>query len=1143
VRRNNIPLWLAVIVTMALSACLWNSASAQVLYGTLTGNVTDPSGSVVTGARVTAVSPQTGFTRSTTTNGAGIYQFGDLQPGSYTLSVEGTGFAPFRQENIVVNVNQTVRIDAQIGLDQVATTIQVSSAPPPLQTDTAVVQTNISSQQLEQLPTTSSTGRNFQSLYRLIPGSTPPSEQNSAASNPQRSQAVNINGVSNAANTTRIDGAVDQYAWLPYIIAYVPPQDAIANVDVVTASFDAQQGSAGGAAFGVTIKSGTNQFHGSVFEYNSISDFNARNFFQSVQTLPVVPKNIFNQYGFSIGGPIIKDKLFFFGDWESTRIRKTNSGTASVPTQALRNGDFSGIATPIFDPLTGNPATGANRQQFQGNVIPQGRISPAAATILKNLPLPNINTTTGLNNFQGSTPYSLDRDDIDVKITYTPNQTSSLFGHYSISPDTIKDPQQFGLAGGGAWDAGQPGTATGRLQNVGIGFTHTFSPSTLLDGNIGYTRQRIGAQADDIALGNYGTDVLGIPGTNNGADPNYRGIPAFSFPTGNFTGFGNTNTGSPFLFRDNQYTGNLNFSWTKGAHAMRFGGEYIHAALNHFQPGGGGATITPRGAFFFNGGATASATDLRSSVNSFTQFADFLLGDANTVGKNVQLTDPLTMRFSNFAFYAQDTWQASPKLTLTYGLRYEYYPLPVADHFGLFRYDPSVRSVVNGQSVGTVLIGGVNGQSNSTGVSNGWGMIVPRFGVSYRVDDKTVLRSGFGITVDPDNLRNLINAYPANISLALNGPNQFVPAGSLATGIPALPVPDITSGRVPLPNNVSTSAITTDFRRGYIESYNLSIQRELPGSFVANIAYVGSHAVRQQTNVNINAAPAGGGTAGRLLNTTYGAGTNNTDINSNLPFRGSVYNALQAQLTRRSDRYGSTGLIYTYSAAFDISDNSTFSGLTFAYPAYWDRNWARAGYDRPHNFQWWTIEPLPFGKGQSFLKSGLASKLLGGWQVQTILSWVSGTPMNITSSGQFLNAPGNTAQADQIVAHPKINGVHVNGLGQSTVPYVDTSSFADPANVSPGVAREGTAARNSVRGPGFFDLDAGIKRSFNLTDRVAFQLQAESFDLTNTPQFANPSNLNISTFQITPNGPTSTFGNVTTSNAARTLRLSGRVTF
>jgi hypothetical protein len=405
-----------------------------------------------------------------------------------------------------------------------------------------------------------------------------------------------------------------------------------------------------------------------------------------------------------------------------------------------------------------------------------------------------------------------------------------------------------------------------------------------------------------------------------------------------------------------------------------------------------------------------------------------------------------------------------------------------------------------------------------------------------------VVRSGFGITVDPDNLRNLINAYPSNISLSENGPNQFAPVGSLTTGIPTLPVPDISSGRVPLPNTISTSALPADFRRGYIESYNLSIQRELPWNFVANIAYVGSHAVRQQSSVNINAAPAGGGNAGRLLNTIYGPGTNNTDINSNQPFRGSVYNALQAQLTRQTANHGSTGLIYTYSAALDISDNSTFSGLIFAYPSYWDRNWARAGYDRPNNFQWWTIEPLPFGKDQPFFKSGIASKVLGGWQIQTILSWVSGTPMNITSSGQFLNAPGNTAQADQLVAHPKIHGVHSNGLGQATVAYVDPSSFADPARISPGVAREGTAGRNSVRGPGFFDLDTGLKRSFSITERVAFELQAESFDLTNTPQFANPSNLNISTFNPASPAP-QTFGVVTTSNAARTLRLSGRVTF
>ena len=1117
-------------------------AGAQVLYGTLTGNVTDNTGAVIPNANVKALNGATGVVRETTTNADGSYSFNDINPGTYQITVVAEGFTPQQQNSITVLTNTVARVNVLLAVGAVSQQVTVGTAPPLLQADRAQTDYNISPEQIAELPTTSSTGRNFQSLYRLVPGSTPPAEQNSAASNPQRAQAVNVNGVSNSTNTTRIDGAVDAYPWIPYLAAYLPPTDGIDSINVVTGSFNAEQGSAGGSAINVTIKSGTNAFHGSVWEYNSIAQLNA----QSWQNRTGIrQKNIYNETGGSIGGPIVRNKLFFFGDYDRVTVDKAINGILSVPTAAMRAGMFAGTGTAIYDPSTGT-ATGTGKRQFAGDMIPTNRIAPAALTLLQNLPLPNFGAPGLLvNNYFGSAVNAFDRQSADVKVTYVPTDKTSFFGRYSLSPSTINDPQEFGINPGGAtFDGGQPGTATGLIQNIGLGTTHALTPHFLIDVNGGFTRQRLVATAPDLSLGDYGANQLGIPGTNNNGQFLYGGIPGFYLTT--YASLGNTNTGSPFTFRDNQYTGNANATYVKGSHSIRFGGEYLHAAINHEQPGNG-SNATPRGGFVFSGGVTAPTGGSGNNLNSF---ADFLLGQASNYQKGTQTFNPEALRISTFAFYGQDTWQASKALVVNYGIRYEYYPLPVADHFGTVRYDPSVRSTVTDtfgtHTVGTVLVGGEGGQNQHAGTANGYGQFVPRFGISYQANPKTVIRSGFGMTVDPDNLRQLLQAYPSTVTTNVTGANTLIAATSLnagllstttQVGIPAVVLPNISSGMVPLPASVATFSTLQRFRRGYIESYNLAVQRELPLNLVTTVAYVGTHAIRQISNVNINAAPPGGGAAGRLLNTTYGANTSNADIQAQQPFGESVYNGLQTQLTKNSNNHGSTGIIYTYSKAMDISDNSISSNLTFAYPTYYNRNYALAGYDRKHNFQWWTTYPFPFGRDGLFLKHGVAGYLLGNWRVSTVLSRVSGSPFTVTSSATSLNAPGNTQVADQNYGVPTVLGGRASLAGNGgNYQYLNPAAFATVTAV-----RFGTAGRNDVRGPGLFDLDASLKREFPLYEQFRLEFVADSFDITNTPAFANPT---VTTSGIAAaNISNAGFGQITTSNANRTLRLSGRITF
>ena len=556
-------------IVLCLGFALVPNAGAQVLYGSLTGTISDATKAAVPNAPVTVLDQGTGATRGTTTNAQGEYRVGDLPPGVYSIIVEQTaGFSKYTQKNVVVSVNQENRIDVTLQLSSVSAEVTVNTAAPMLQTEDAQVNHYISQSQIAELPVGSSQGRNFQALYTLIPGAANVVEQNSTASNPSRAMSVNVNGVEDMSNTTRIDGAVNTYGWLPYLIAYVPPADSIQSVNVVTNSFNAEQGVAGGAAINVTIKSGTRDFHGSAWEYNQIFNTNARGYINTPQALPQVPKNIFNQFGFSIGGPVYipkiltgKNKLFFFDAFERTTRRQliTASGPLTVPTPALLGGDFSAATnltgaarTVLYDPQPGGvPVTGPTAQNgyllpqfrtttFQSeygcNCIPKSRQFPGSATMLGLLQ--PISATITNPNYQnqlvgdygsGSGTLAYNRNTNDAKITYNPSDRTSIFGRYSIEPFTVTDPQELGAAGGGTFDGGQPGAAAGRIQNVGLGMSHVITPNMVVDADFGYTRQVTGAQSTiDIADGDFGLNVLGIPGTN-GPGINYVGQPSLMF--------------------------------------------------------------------------------------------------------------------------------------------------------------------------------------------------------------------------------------------------------------------------------------------------------------------------------------------------------------------------------------------------------------------------------------------------------------------------------------------------------------------------------------------------------------------------------------------------------------------------------------
>jgi Carboxypeptidase regulatory-like domain/TonB dependent receptor len=1057
----------SVGLTVVLAALLMHSSVfGQVLYGSLTGNVSDASGASVPGATVEAVNVGTGIVKQTISDDRGGYLFSDLQTGTYRVTVSAPSFRSVVHERVAVTANTVMRLDTRLEVTQVAETVTVSAEVAALQTDRADVSAQIENTQISNLPIGS--GRNFQQLYKLIPGASPPADAHSDAGNPQRALITNFNGVSYSNNNTRLDGATVSYPWLPHIVAYVPPAEAVETVNVVTNSFDAEQGMAGGAAVNVAIKSGTNDFHGTLYEFHTNSALRARNFFFVGDRLP---KNIFNQFGGTFGGPIVRNKLFFFAGWEHTVRRQNASAFRTVPTEALSRGDFSGTGASIYDPMTGNP-DGSGRQLFPNQSVPQNRFDPASVKMIQLLPLPNLPGFT--NNYFASGTYEFNRDNFDFKVNYNPTALTSMFVRYSVSPSEIFDPPSLGAAGGDALAGGQPGRAPGRVQSAAVGGTYTVSPRVLIDGNVGFTRQRLGAQNVDIDK-NYGLDFLNIPGTN-GPDPLQGGYPRFVI-TG-YSSIGNPNVSNPFLFRDNQYVTAGNVGWTKGSHSLRFGGEYTYYTINHFQPQ---AANGPRGGFTFSGGLTALLGG--ASPTQFNSWADFLLGIPQAMGKDLQYVNPSAVRMPSWGVYFRDQWQVNRKLTLNYGMRYEYYPFARRDHRGGERYDPTTDKV---------LIGGLGNVPEDTGVDVGAGQIAPRFGIAYRVTENTVVRGGYGISVDPNSFRNLRDAYPVTISSQFSGASTLRAAGSLRTGIPETTGPDLTQGIVDLPLAVGTQTFPLEFNRGYIQSFNFTIQRDIGADIYVQAAYVGSRAIRQTANVNINAAQGpGGGNNGRALFPQYGRIAN---INMLMPFNTARYDSIQTRVTRRLSA-SDFGLSYTFSKAINYADQSD-SGLTWPWVEMWDRNRALAGFDRTHNLQIYGITELPFGPGKKWATQGLAAALVGGWQLNGIFSITSGTPFNVTASGTSLNSPGNTQTADQV--KPEVEKPGEIGPGTS---WFDPYAFAPVTGV-----RFGNTGRNILRGPGVVNLDASLFRNFKLGERFNMQFRTEAFNVTNTPAFMNPGN-------------------------------------
>ena len=1101
-------------------------ASAQVLYGSIVGTATDSSGLAVPGATVKITQTETNQSRETTTSETGGYTFSNVAAGTYQIEVTLPGFQPFRSSDVTVRVNNAVRVDARLNVGSLQESVVVTGQAALLQTETAVVQTQTTSEQLQNLPIN---GRSFQSLLTLTPGVAQPNYfQTGGINNPSRSMQVSVNGSPNTNTVFRLDGVSATNQWIQGLQAYTPGIEAIEAINVVTSSFDAEQGMAGGASVNVQIKSGTNKLHGVGFENLLTEKLRSRNFF-----LPAGQKKTKDNksvFGGTLGGPIKRDKLFYFLSVEST-VQQTiggpyaaqASGSAtqflSLPPAALRAGDFSASGTAIYDPATG-AANGTGRIPFAFencpglpastpatdpafgacNFIPANRINTIARNINALLPLP---TQPGnANNYFSLPAYDSNFHKIDSKVTWIASNRLNINGRFSYLPDHEHATGLYPTVGGAEVNPLALGTLlNSKVASASISATSTISSNFVIDGLFGFTRQHTYQQPPG-PVKCWGAE-LGIP---NACQPPLQrdyALPRIDFGAGTFwSSYGNgvrvnDNTGSVFDYLDPQWQYVANASWSKGSHNIKFGFDKHRLHMNHYE-------ITAP-SFNFTGGSTS--LNGGAAANLFNSYADFLLGLPNS--RNTALQNPLinedngdnaqsiTLRSSEYGVYLRDQFQLSRKFTISGGVRWEYYPVPVHADRGVELFDFTTNRV---------LLCGRGSTPANCGIEVQKDLFTPRLGVAYRAADSLVFRAGYSRNPQNDNMIGTrMRNFPVNVQITDTGATSFTPVGNFSDGYPLLPILDISAASLNLP---AGATVTTNepgpYTRGIITSFNVSAQKVLPHNFTAQVGYVGNRQTDIARSQNVNYGQIGGGAASQPFNQPGLANGLQTTavINVVRPLGHIQYDSLQASFNRRLTNGFAVTTAYTYARGIDW-----WAG-TIAIPQYWSLNKGTQAGNTPHKFDMSTIYELPFGPGRKFVNhEGALSKLVGGWQLNTYFTAFSGTPFSISASANSLNAPGSTQRADQVKT-PQI----LWGIGPNT-PYFDVTAFAPVTD-----ARFGTAGFNTLRGPGYANLDASLFRTFAVRRSVNLQFRLEVFNVTNTPHFQSPAGTNVSNLQLNPDG-------------------------
>jgi hypothetical protein len=1109
-------------IVMIAAAIAAPPALAQALYGAIVGTVDDPSGAPVPGATVTATNSGTGLKVDTQTDGDGNYTFRNLQAGVYDLKVSLQGFRELKRTGVRVSAGNPVRMDLKVEVGTVAEAVTVTAETTLLQTEKADLHTELTSKELTNLPLNQF--RNYQALLNLVPGATPAQLQNSEIDTPGRALSTSVNGVARNINAFRVDGAVSVNVWLPHHVGYVQSAETIESVNISTNNFDADQGMAGGAAVTVLTKSGTNQLHGSGFFFRNQDEFNANTFVNDANGI-AKPNQSTNIYGGTLGGPILKNKLFFFGGFERYNARRGIQIPYAVPTARMRAGDFGEVAAVspnfrLFNPFTGG-AGGVGRTQFPNNVIPGNLLSPIWSKALQFYPLPNAADVNGnglADDFVQARTVQNDRNNIDTKLTWQRSPSHNIWAKFSMLKANV--------VGGSAgeyvlgFDNGSVGDT--KIYVGGLGHTWTLSPSLVLDGNFGIDRQDQSVTGPDYGQ-NIGLDVLGIPGTN-GPSARYSGMPAFDIPTnpwptpngGYAYDIGQTPTWMPLFRHERSYTFTSALTWVKGRHQVRGGVDVVRHELNHFQAEFGvfGGT---RGGFSFNGNVTGAPGYAPQIWNELGAFA---LGLSSLRTRDIQEIQ-MTAREWQQALFLADHWNASDKLTLNVGLRLERYPLMHRKDTGIERLDYSTY---------TVLIGGLGDVPEDVGIKVKSVYFAPRLGAIYRASENTVLRGGYGITYNAlPWSRPLRGSFPYDINF--NQSAEQFSSFPVSAGIPLVTVPDLSSGHVKLPpNTFMRSPNPNQVDRGKIQQMNLAMERRLPGDISLEVALVHTRTDGGYADLDINYGQPGGGQASRQLFSVAGT-TSVLDWAARTKTR---YKGLQVALNRPFKN----GLLlkgaYTLSQTKNMADEDGWIGLTWNHPLKYNDNYALAGYDRTHVFQLGWVYELPFAKNSS----NPLAQIVKNWQINGVAAAYSGTPFSITGTNTALNCPSCGSVLINVQGDPKPTGT----AGSPTDPWYDKSLFSQPTGL--GHDGFGTSLRNQFRTPGVWNVDMGLFRSFPM-GRFRPEIRLEAQNVFNHTNWGRPNTTITSPqFMTFQSGAAHQFNTIWgTGTTERVVRLGLRLEF
>lgn len=1047
--------WAACCLLLSVS---WLRAQVNAT-GTFSGRITDPSGSAVAGAQVKVTDEGTGIVTNKQSGSDGYYTVALLKPGTYSIEVSQAGFKTATRKDLVLEIQQVLQENFQLQVGDIQQEVTVEGGATLLNTESTEVGNVISQQSTEQLPLN---GRNFSQLGLLVPGTTPGPvggirTQGNGNETQRAGAEITASGSRGSFNTFMIDGLDDRDQSVGTVKVF-PNLESIAEFKVQVGNYSAEFAS-GGAVINVITRSGGNEFHGSAFEFLRNNALDARQFFDARK-----PQFQQNQFGGALGGPIIKNKTFFFGDYQGLRIHSASTSLISEPTAAMRSGDFSGVAN-IYDPTTYDAVTG-KRAQFAGNAVPANRIDPIAKNLLAILPLPNlpgIKNNLRLNNLAVQT-----QDQYDIRVDHSFSDSDSMFARYTHGDADITFPNTPVTINGAINPlAFAQGTATAgslRLnhapsQQATVQEIHQFGPAVVNQLALGYTRFAL--RVTPLDEGYNIAQQLGLQGANTGAN---AGAMA-SLGISGYQGFSSSNL--PEIVPQNTWQASDTISYTKNAHSLRFGFSAVHNGFGFFQLG------APSGSLSFTGTYTNNPA-LSAGGNGF---ADFMLGLPASSSKSSAPYGVPYETYTEYGAFVQDTWRATTKLTVNMGIRYDLFT-PLQE-----RYNRQSDFLLG---TGTFALAGQSGYSASI-LNMQTHDFSPRLGLAYRIGEKTVVRAAYGLfyfnEVGTGGSTRLFinNPFAAQFAVSCS---STAPCLSTSTGIPntqsASNLPTVVYQ--PIPN------LTPN-----VQQWNFTLERQLSSSTVVRAAYVGTRGTHLNLNLDENVAVPGPGSVPARRPYPQVA-----SISAWEPRGPSSYNSLQLSAEKRMSSGLSFLAAYTYSKSLDEgaggNSSSGESRINIQNPRNLSADYGLSNFNYGQRFTLSTLYQLPFGKGRKYLSSmgPLQDAVMGGWQLSSIVTVQSGAPFSVS-----LSTP--TANTGTFTRPDRVCDGNLPGSKRTLNAYYDTSCFVAPARYT-----FGNAGRNILIGPGLATWDFSADKDFALTERLGLQFRSEFFNVLNHANFGLP---------------------------------------